>query len=131
MKEAKRVEPLNFFDQYYKFAEQNWNSFMKGVPFNDMYLQWWSLAMESFSRYQQTLQEFNERLLQASGYPTRDDLSRVNRQLHEISNHLEEVENGLSDHLDEKQSENSQLKDKIAALQAEIDRLRAELADRR
>ena len=87
---------FSLWQQFYEVGQRNWNDYMTGLLSNEAYGSFWSQYSQTWTQAQTLVGQFNERLLQASGIPTRNDLSRTNRQLYDLANRLDELEERLA-----------------------------------
>lgn len=92
---------------------------------NDFFSYAWNLSLENLLQYQEMLQQFTRQWLQLAGLPTREDLSRTNRQYYELANRLDEIESRLAAALADKTYRNEYLQAEVERLSAEVARLRS------
>lgn len=64
---------------------------------NGDYAMLWNQYIKSLIRVQEAVQQINQGILRAYGFPTREDLGRVNSQIFELNNRLDELENRLNE----------------------------------
>lgn len=121
---ASGDEWVNTWSQFYNVGQRNWNNWLLSFTSSDTYTGYWNQYAQTLLQYQEMLQHYNQRYLQALGLPTRQDISRANRQYFEVADRLDELENGLSDALEQKVVENQQLVAQLETLREEIARLK-------
>jgi hypothetical protein len=84
------------WQQAYTSGIQNWGNLWRSLMFNDTYNNLWNQYVKGLIEFQQFFQRINQTLLQAYGLPTRSDQSRINRELYEIHNRLDDLEARLN-----------------------------------
>ena len=79
------------------FYSPNLSSLLERLIIKGDYAILWNQYIKSLIRVQEALQQINQGILRAYGFPTREDMSKINRQLFDLNNRLDELENRLNE----------------------------------
>ncbi len=86
---------LEMWQKFYESNMNNWTGMMMNMGSSQTYGAFWNQYVQATLEMQEAFKQFNERWLQSVGLPTREDLSRVNQQIYDLANRLDELEEKL------------------------------------
>ena len=124
---AQGEEWTQLWHHFYSDSQRNFNTLLVDLTGNESISGVWSQYVQNLAQFQEQVRQVNARWLQAAGFPTREDVSRVSQQLHDVTDRLEEVEQDLTARLERKAAENAALKSEVNYLKDELNALRAKL----
>jgi hypothetical protein len=85
----------NWFSNPFDFSG-GMSSFLERFLINGDYAWLWNQYIKALIGSQEAFQQINQGILRAYGLPTREDLNRVNQQIYELNNRLDELEDRLN-----------------------------------